>query len=370
MPRPLAVHLVGSWSRPAWLASPDVKDALGTPDQFWRTEPAYLLEAQNDATRLAILDQLEAGVDIVTDGEQRRQIFDRYFYGRLSGVDSAHPIEHTWGGPAQHKASQTWRQVAQDLAQSGGPPRVPSPRVVGAISWSGPLAVDDFRFLDQAVAGRRLTKMTMSGPITALNRLADQWYHDRSAMGRDIAQALNREAHALADAGCRYIQFDEPEFRTAHLTSPEESLDLINRTVAGLKDRGVTTYAHMCYGYANAVLDKTVNPDFYAALELMAQSAIDGVSIEYAQPGHEPGVLKALGTKRVILGAINCAPTSPVETPEAVASLIRRALDVVPPARLHTSTDCGVWFLPRDRAMAKLRALVEGTHQVRRELGL
>ncbi len=370
MPHPLAVHLVGSWSRPAWLSSPHIADALGPPEHFWRPQPEYLKEAQDDATRLAITDQLELGVDLVVDGEQRRQIFDRYFYARLAGVDADHPALHTWGGPAGARASQSWRKVTKDLESAEGPPRVPSPRVVGPVSWPGPLAVDDFQFLNDAVAGRRPSKMTMSGPITALNRLIDEWYHDRERLGRDIARALNQEAHALADAGCRYIQFDEPEFRTAHLTDPEESRRLINQVVDGLKEKGVATYAHMCYGYANAVLNKSVNPEFYASLELMASTNIDGVSIEYAQPGHTSDVLHALGNKVVILGCINCAPEAPVETADEVAARLREALTVVPASRLHASTDCGLWFLPRDRARAKLAALVEGTRQVRRELGL
>lgn len=367
MPRTLAIHLVGSWSRPSWLASPDIKDALGPADGFWRPDPHYLKDAQDDATRLAITDQLELGVDLVVDGEQRRQIFDRYFYARLAGVDADHPALHTWGGPKAQQAAQSWRQVTDTLGSREGPPRVPSPRVVGPIAWPGPLAVDDYRFLN---AGRRPTKMTMSGPVTALNRLADAWYHDRSRMGRDIARALNAEAHALADAGCRYIQLDEPEFRTAHLTDGEDSRGVINETVKGLRERAVTTYAHMCYGYANAVLNKTVNPDFYAALELMASTDVDGVSIEYAQPGHGPDVLHALAGKTVILGVINCAPDAPIETPEDVQRRLEEALTVVPPELLHASTDCGLWFLPRDRARAKLQALVDGTQKVRRTLGL
>lgn len=370
MPKPLAIHIVGSWSRPAWLASPLISDALGPSASFWRPDPAYLQEAQDDATRLAIYDQLELGVDLVTDGEQRRQIFDRYFYARLAGVDAERPAMHTWGGPAAVRADQSWRQVADDIGSRSGPPRVPSPRVIGPVSWPGPLAVDDFIFLQQTTAGRRPTKMTMSGPITALNRLVDEWYHDRDALGQDIAHALNAEAHALADAGCHYIQLDEPEFRSAHLTDPEQSRRLINQTVAGLTERGGTTYAHMCYGYANAVLNKRVNPDFYAALELMASTDIDGVSIEYAQPGHAPEVLHALAGKLVVLGLINCAPDAPVESAEEVAVRLRQALTVVPASRLHASTDCGVWFLPRDRARAKLKALVKGTRQVRREIGL
>lgn len=368
--RSLPVHLVGSWSRPSWLSSPEVADALGPSDKFWRPAPSYLKEAQDDATRLAIYDQLELGVDLVVDGEQRRQIFDRYFYARLAGVDADHLALHTWGGPAVQSSSQSWRTVASTMGPPVGPPRVPSPRVVGPISWPGPLAVEDYRFLSRMVGDHLPTKMTMSGPITALNRLVDDWYHDRMALGQDIARALNQEAHALADAGCRYIQFDEPEFRSAHLNDPEGSRALINVATAGLRERGVTTYAHMCYGYANAVLNKRVNPEFYAALELMASTTIDGVSIEYAQPGHGPDVLKALPGKTVIVGAINCAPDSLVETAEEVAQRLTEALTVVSPDRLHASTDCGMWFLPRDRARQKLAALVNGARLVRQQLGV
>lgn len=367
-PKPLSVHIVGSWSRPAWLSSSSVMDALGDPANFWRPSSQYLKEAQDDASRLAIFDQLDLGADIITDGEQRRQMFDRYFYARLSGVDAVHQVPHTWGGPAGTQSSAGWRRVA--LATENGRPQVPSPQVVGQISWPGPLSVDDFRFLEDTVAGKKPTKMTMSGPMTALNRLHDTWYHDRGAMAHDIAQALNKEAHALADAGCRFIQFDEPEFRAAHLSDPDLGVAIINETVAGLRDKGVTVFTHMCYGYANAVIEKRVNPDFYGALELMAATNIDGISIEYTQPGHDPGVLRALGEKGVVLGLINCSPDSPVETAEEVAGRLRGALTVLSPDKIHPSTDCGVWFLPRNRAQAKLRALVEGTAMVRREWGL
>lgn len=366
----LLTHLVGSWSRPSWLSSPDIADALGPPEKFWRPDPAFWHEAQDDATRLAICDQWDLGLDILTDGEQRRQIFDRYFYGRLRGVDAQQLEMHTWGGPAADQASQSWRHVVDQIGSVGGPPRVPSPRVVGPVSWPGPLAVEDYRFLDRIVGGRRQTKMTVSGPITALNRLVDEWYHDRGQLGEAIAQAINKEAHALADAGCSIIQLDEPEFRTAHLMDAQSSRLLINEAVRGLRERGVTTFSHMCYGYANAVRQKSVNPDFYQALELMASTDIDGVSIEYAQPGHQPDVLRALAGKTVILGTINCSPDSTIETVEEVVARIQGALTVVPPQLLHVSTDCGLWFLPRERAWAKVSALMEGVRRVRSEYGV
>jgi 5-methyltetrahydropteroyltriglutamate--homocysteine methyltransferase len=360
-------HLVGSWSRPSWLSSPSITDALGPPEKFWRPARPYWREAQDDATRLAIYDQLALGLDIVTDGEQRRQLFDRYFYGRLEGVDPEHLGVHTWGGPAADRASQSWRQVAGEIGSTGGPPRVPSPRVTGPVAWPGPLAVADYRFLNAVVQGQRQTKMTVSGPITALNRLVDEYYHDRTALGHAIAQALHAEAHALADAGCKIIQFDEPEFRTAHLSNADESRALINEVIQGLRARGVTTFSHMCYGYANAVRQKSVNPDFYQALELMASTDIDGVSIEYAQPGHQPDVLRALAGKTVILGVINCAPESAVESVDEVMDRIRGALTVVPANLLQVSTDCGLWFLPRERAWAKVAALVEAVRRLRDE---
>ena len=180
-----------------------------------------------------------------------------------------------------------------------------------------------------------------------------------------IERAIGRPGRALPSTHVTSIQQKESEN-----PSLEESRRLINQVVDGLKEKGVATYAHMCYGYANAVLNKSVNPEFYASLELMASTNIDGVSIEYAQPGHTSDVLHALGNKVVILGCINCAPEAPVETADEVAARLREALTVVPASRLHASTDCGLWFLPRDRARAKLAALVEGTRQVRRELGL
>lgn len=366
MAQHLKTQLVGSWSRPHWLASASIRDAVGPAEDFWRVAPEYLREAQDDATRLAIFDQQVLGLDVITDGEERRQLFDRYIYGRLSGVDAEHPVEHTWGGPAA--GPQGWRKVVDDIGSQAGPPRVPSPRVVGPVTWPGPLTVRDFEILDGVVKGRQATKMTLSGPVTALNRLADEYYHDRRALGLDLAAALNQEAHALADAGCRIIQLDEPEFRTAHRTRAEESREFINRAVAGLRERGVSTYAHMCYGYANAISNKSVNPEFRQALEVMASTDIDAVSIEYTQPGHTPEVLKALGDKEILLGVINCDPASAIETPDEVADRIRAALSVVPFERLGVAPDCGVWFLPRKVALAKVHALVEGARMVREAL--
>ncbi len=367
--RPLAVHLVGSWSRPSWLSSPSMADALASPDQFWRVPPLYRQEAQDDATRLAILDQVRAGVDLATDGEQRRQMFDQYFYARLRGVDAVNRVRHRWGGPRTKPRDESWRQMAVG-STSGVSPELLSPQVVGPIEWPGPLAVSDFTFLQRELGGELPGKMTISGPITAMNRLADRYYHDAAPLGRAVAQALNREAHALADAGCRFVQLDEPEFRSAHLEFPELAREVVNETVRGLRARGVVTFAHMCYGYANAVTGKRINPEFYGALELLATTDIDAVSLEYAQPGHQPDVLRALGEKGVVLGAINCDPASPVETPHEVARRLEGALAVVPAERLHASTDCGLWFLPRAVAAAKLASLVDGTRLVRRSLGL
>jgi len=368
-PGPLAVHLVGSWSRPPWLSSPDIADALGSPDTFWRPAPEVRAAAQDDATRLAILDQVEAGVDLVTDGEQRRQMFDRYFYGRLLGVDVDHPVMHRWGGPRAKPRDESWRRMAVSGDKGGVSPELPTPQVVGPVKWPGPLAVSDFQFLADQLGGPERAKMTISGPITAMNRLADGYYHDSKAFGLAIAQALNAEAHALADAGCQFIQFDEPEFRSAHVAFGDVARQVVNEAVKGLAARGVTVWAHMCYGYANVALDKRVNPEFEGALELLASTEVAGVSIEYTQPGHDPSVLRALGSKGVVLGAINCAPDSPVETPEEVAERLRGALGVVgAPERLHASTDCGMWFLPRSRAMAKLESLVAGARLVRQEL--
>ena len=368
-PRPLAVHLVGSWSRPAWLSSPAMQDALGSPEHFWRPAAAYRPQAQDDATRLAILDQVRAGVDLVTDGEQRRQVFDQYFYARLSGVDAVHRVPHRWGGPRTRPRDESWRQITVGGA-AGVSPELASPQVVGPVAWPGPLAVSDFTFLRRELGGHRLGKMAISGPITAMNRLSDAYYHDATALGHALAHALNAEAHALADAGCRFLQLDEPEFRSAHLEFPELARAVINETVRGLRARGVTTLAHMCYGYANAVTGKRVNPEFYGALELLADTDIDGISLEYAQPGHQPDVLAAVGEKGVVLGAINCDPASAVESPEDVVRRLEGALTVVPPERLHASTDCGVWFLPHATAVAKLASLVDGTRIVRRSLGL
>ena len=339
----LESSIVGSLPKPSWLAQPNV---LRAP---WRLAGEELRAAQDDAVRLAVLDQEQAGLAIVTDGEVRRRHYIWGFLDGLTGIDTEQlAVQRSRGG----RYSET-TEVA---------------RVIGPVERKQPVFLDACRFA-RSITDRRL-KVTLPGPMTIVDSVADEHYHtDRKSLAMRLARILNEEARELASAGADVIQFDEPCFNI-YLDEVEAwGIEALEQCMDGVAARKAV---HICYGYGTpAVLAwKTRNTDwshYCVTLPLLARSSVDQVSVECAASGVDVSVLRELEGKDVLVGVINVG-TEEIETPEVVASRIRCALAHVPAAHFHPCTDCGL--VPRSRAASrgKMRALAAGAAIVRAEL--
>lgn len=353
--RPLSTQLVGSYTKPVWLIRHQRVTAPFGDESFWRPELEVRREAQDDATLLAIADQERAGLDILTDGEERRQRYDTYFF-RFGGLDLTR-LER-W---AVDRRDMSFIDLAPEVAERMS--RAVVPRVVGEISWPGPMAVEDLRFLKRHT--RRPVKMTVIGPLTTACRLANEYYIDEEALGLDLAAAINKELLALDEEGLDIVQLDEPDFHFRPDQSSQWGTRALNRALDGVR---ATTLVHICYGYAT-IGTKRIDPSYGEAIEAIASSIADGISLEYEQPGHGPELLQSCGDKAVILGVLNLG-TNEIESPERIVSRVREALEIVPAERLHLAPDCGMWFLPREVAFQKIRAMVMAAEVIRQELSL
>lgn len=236
------------------------------------------------------------------------------------------------------------------------------PRVTAEITWPGPIAVDDLRFLREHT--RRRTKMTVIGPLTAAARLANEFYPDEEALGMALARVINQELRALQAAGADILQLDEPDFHFRHDAAVKWGTRALDVAFEGIK---AVRAVHICYGYAT-IGRKRIDQGYGMALEAIAESCADQISLEYEQPGHTPELLEHCRDKGVILGLLDLGRHE-VETPEHIAGRIRDALQVVPPERLDVAPDCGMWFLPRSVAFGKIQALASAAAMVRAELG-
>ncbi len=352
MNRPLTTQLVGSYTKPGWLIRH--QRVTSPAADFWRPDPEALAEAQDDATRLAVADQERAGLDVITDGEERRQRFDTYFF-RFGGIDAEH-----LGRWSMDNRDMSFIDVTPDLKTRLE--QAMTARVVAEVTWPGPMALDDLRFLKRHT--RRPVKMTVIGPLTAAARLANEFYPDEEALGMALARAINRELRALDAEGVDVLQLDEPDFHFRHEAAVKWGARALGIAFEGIR---TTRAVHICYGYAT-IGQKHRDPNYAGALEAIAASSADQISLEYEQPGHTPELLKHCGDKTVILGLLNLGKHE-VETPEHIAGRIRQALEVVPPERLHLAPDCGMWFLPRAVAFGKIRALAAAAAIVRAEIG-
>ena len=339
----LRTTIVGSLPKPPWLAEPAV---LRAP---WRLAGDDLRQAQDDAVRLALLDQEEAGIDIVTDGEQRRRHYIWGFLEGLTGIDT--------------------ENLGSKLARGGRyGERTAVARIVGEVTRPVPVFLDALRFA-RAHTTKRL-KVTLPGPMTIVDSVLDEHYRaDERTLALRFAELLNAEARELAAAGADVVQFDEPCFNIYLDKVRDWGLDALERACEGVSAKKAV---HICYGYGvDAVLAwKTQNKDWghYAVtLPLLARSSIDQVSVETAASGVDVSVLAALEGKDVLLGVIDVG-TEAVETPALIAERIRRALPYVRPERLFPCTDCGLVPRGRDAASGKLRALAQGAAIVRKEI--
>ena len=329
----IRTSLVGSYAQPTWLIDRDRLRGRFPPRvrarELWRVDPGYLEEAQDDATRLAIADQERAGLDIVTDGEMRRESYSNRFATALDGVDVDNP------GTA--------------LDRSGKPN--PVPRVVGPVARRHSVQLRDLRFLQAHT--NRTTKITVPGPFTMSQQAQDDYYGAPDELGMAYASAVRAEIVDLVAAGADIVQVDEPYMQARPEAARAYGLDVLCHATDGIAG---TTAVHICFGYAAIIHDR---PSGYSFLPELAVTECDQISIETAQSGLALDVLDALAAKTIILGVLDLS-TDAVESPETVADRIRRAFPHAGPARLIAAPDCGMKYLARDAAFGKLESLVEG----------
>jgi 5-methyltetrahydropteroyltriglutamate--homocysteine methyltransferase len=305
--------------------------------ELWRTPEPWLEQAQDDATRLAIRDMEMAGIDIITDGEIRRESYSNRFATALSGVDLEHP--------------------ATVRGRSSGTVLVP--RIVGPVHRLHPVERRDVEFLRRHTD--RTIKITLPGPFTMSRQAKNEYYKDEEELVMDYAAAVNAELRDLKAAGADVVQLDEPWLQARSEEARRLALPAIDRALDGIPG---PTALHLCFGYAYVARDK---PNGYSFLSELTATRVDQISIEAAQPVLDLSDLDGLGDKTVIFGVVSMGDPQP-ETPDTVAARIRAALAHVPPQRLIPAPDCGMKYLPRDIAFAKLKALADGAAIVRREL--
>jgi 5-methyltetrahydropteroyltriglutamate--homocysteine methyltransferase len=338
---PLATTVVGSYPQPDWLIDRE-QLSKGVPrvrvQTMWRVLEPWLQQAQDDATIVAIRDMERAGIDIITDGEIRRESYSNRFATALDGFDVERP------GVIRDRAGR----------------ETVVPRVVGRIRRKHPVELRDMQFLRRHTD--RPAKITLPGPFTLSQQAQNEFYRDAEEMAMDFAAAVNAEAHDLQAAGADVIQLDEPWLRNDPEAAKRYAVSAINRALAGIT---VPCALHLCFGYAAVV--KSQKPTGYAFLPQLADTIADQISIEAAQPKLDLGVLRDLSGKTIILGVLDLGDPD-VETVERVATRIRAGLGYVSPERLIVAPDCGMKYLPRDTAFGKLAALSGGARTVRSEL--
>ena len=332
--------LVGSYPQPEWLID-RAKLAGRFPPRvrmqaLWRVQPEFLSQAQDDATLLAIRAQERAGIDIITDGEIRRESYSNRFATALEGVDLENP------GTA--------------LDRSGHPN--PVPRIVGKIRRKHAVQVDDLKFLLRNTTRR--VKITVPGPFTMTQQAQNDFYTHEADAAMDYAAAVNEEIKDLFAAGADVVQIDEPYLQARSEKAREYGLQALNRALEGVTG---TTTVHICFGYAAIIHSR---PSGYSFLSELAQCSCNQVSIETAQSKLDCSVLESLPGKYVMVGAIDLSDMN-VETGETVAARIRRALPHIPADKVIIAPDCGMKYLPHDVAFGKLQAMVEGAKILRQE---
>jgi 5-methyltetrahydropteroyltriglutamate--homocysteine methyltransferase len=338
----LPTTVVGSHPQPEWLID---RQRLGSrlpprvrAKELWRVDELFLEEAQDDATLLAIRDMEAAGVDVISDGEMRRESYSNRFATALAGVDLDNP------------------GVAIDRTGHENP----VPRVVGPILRTRPVEVRDVEFL-RANTKRRI-KITLPGPFTMAQQAQNDHYSDEASLALAYAAAVNEEARDLKAAGADVVQIDEPYLQARSESARSYGLAAIDRALEGIEG---DTALHICFGYGHIVRDK---PAGYSFLSELNDCAARQISIETAQPDLDLSILRELPDKTIILGVLDLSDAAPVETPEAVAERLRKALVYTAPERLVIAPDCGMKYLSRAVALAKLQAMVEGAAIVRGEL--
>lgn len=336
---PIPTSIVGSYPQPAWLVDrekllsrlpPRVRDR-----EVWRVAPELLQDAQDDATLIAIRDQERAGLDIVTDGEVRRESYSNKLATALGGVDVDNP------GTTVDRIGKT----------------IPVPRITGPIRRDGPIMKRDAAFLSANTD--RLTKITLPGPFTMAQQAQDDHYGDEEALALAYAEVLREEVRDIFEAGVDIVQLDEPYMQARPEKARQYAIKAINRV---LEDAPGRTAVHMCFGYAYVVHEK---PNGYSFLRELDDCAADEISIEVAQPKLDLSVIDGM-TKTFLIGVLDMGDPK-AEDAETVAERLRRALEHLPADRVIAAPDCGMKYLDREVAFGKLQALAKGAEMVRRE---
>ena len=332
--------LVGSYPQPEWLIDRERLGGRFPPrvraTELWRVGPEHLAQAQDDATLLAIRAQEAAGLDIVTDGEMRRESYSNRFANALDGIDLDNPGEA--------------------LDRSGHPN--PVPRIVGKIRRREAVEVEAAAFLRRNTD--RAIKMTLPGPFTMTQQAQNDFYPGDADAAMDYADAVRAEIEALFAAGCDVVQIDEPYMQARPEAAREYGLDALQRAIDGV---GGETAIHICFGYAAVIHER---PSGYSFLPELSACSCSQVSVETAQSELDCAVLEGLAGKKIMVGCIDLS-TERVETAEEVAQTVRRALRYVEPANVILAPDCGMKYLTREVADAKMRAMVAGADLLRKE---
>ncbi|MED5359696.1 MAG: 5-methyltetrahydropteroyltriglutamate--homocysteine methyltransferase [Pseudomonadota bacterium] len=338
----LPTSLVGSYAQPNWLLDRAKLAGRFPPrtraKELWRIDEEFLEEAQNDATILAIRDQERAGLDIITDGEMRRESYSNRFATALEGVDIDNP------GTALDRSSHP----------------NPVPRIVGPIRRKHAVEVEDVKFL-RANTDRRI-KITVPGPFTMTQQAQNDHYEKESDLAMDYAVAVNEEVRDLFAAGADIVQLDEPYMQARPEKADDYGLEALNRALDGIEGE---TAVHICFGYAAIIHERPEGG--YSFLPQLAGCSAHGISIETAQSNLDSTVLETLPNKKIILGVLDLADME-IESPETIAQRIRRALPHHDAEKIIVAPDCGLKYLPRNVAYGKMKAMADGAAIVREEL--
>ncbi len=343
----LPTTVVGSYTQPEWLIDRENLTTRLPPrvrvQEIWRIPPEHLEAAQDDATLLAIRDMERAGIDIISDGEVRRESYSNRVATALGGIDTEN------------------HGYAKDRSGRDNP----VPRVMGKIHRPRPIEVSDVEFL-RANTDREI-KITLPGPFTMTQQAQDDYYGgDQRAMALDYARAVNEEVKDMFAAGADVVQIDEPYMQARAEIAKEFAVEVIAEALKGVEG---TTALHMCFGYAAIhAWQGLEKPEAYSFLPELNESDIDQISIEAAQPRLDLAVLEKLPDKTIILGVIDNDDPE-IESPETVAARIRAALNHITPERLIIAPDCGMKYMHRDVAFGKLKSMAEGAAIVRQEIG-
>ena len=346
MTKPFLTTVVGSMPKPVWLMEQIPLNEKGKQlhgkGADWNFTGDLLVTAMDDATRVTLHDQENAGIDIVSDGEQRRRSYLTYITSRLGGFD-------------YEVLTKKWTRNRRRLAEVG--------RCIGPVRRTEPLLVDDLEFL--LAETDRPVKITMPGPMTVVDSTADEHYGDEAAMAMDVADALNAEARALDAMGAAVIQFDEPVFSRYPEKVKEWGIVALDRCLEGVTN--AKTAAHICYSYPIPGVPRPIVDSYPVILEALEGSKIDQLALEFEASRLDPELLRLCPSKTVMFGCINNG-TNEVETPEYVAGKLLAAAKHLPAEQILAAPDCGLVPLPLEVARAKLRAMVSGARLAREQL--